>query len=65
MISKIIQSVKAVFAPDKKPKSSIEYRDQKPWTVRHSSLDAQREQQADGWVNAGGRYRTNGWFDKR
>jgi hypothetical protein len=63
MISKIIQSVKAVFSPDKKPKSSIEYRDQPKWTVKHSSLEAQQPP-ADGWLSAHGRYNFRGWFDK-
>jgi hypothetical protein len=64
MINKIVQAIKSAVAPDKKPKSSIEYRDQPPWTVRHSSFDAQQPP-ADGWVNAGGRYNFRGWFDKR
>jgi hypothetical protein len=63
MINKIVQSVKAVFAPDKKPKSSIEYRDQLPWTVKHSSLEAQQPQD-DGWLSANGRYRLGGWFNR-
>jgi hypothetical protein len=63
MISKIVQSVKAVFAPDKKPKSSIEYYDPPPWTVRHSSLDAQQPQ-ADGWLSANGRYNFRSWINR-
>jgi hypothetical protein len=64
MISKIVQSVKAVLSPDKKPKSSIEYRDQPPWTVRHSSFDSQQPP-ADGWLSAHGRYNLRNWIDRR
>jgi hypothetical protein len=62
---KIVEAIKGVFAPAKPPKSSIEYFDQAPPRIMHSSLEADRAQQADGWVNGFGRYRTNGWFDKR
>jgi hypothetical protein len=63
MINKIVQSVKAVFAPDKKPKSSIEYRDQPPWTVKHSSLEAQQPREND-WLSANGRYNLRNWIDR-
>jgi len=61
MITKIIQSVKAVFAPVKK---SIEYRDQPPWTVKHSSFEAQQPQD-DGWLSASGRYDLKNWVNRR
>ena len=65
MIEKITQAIKAVFAPEKKPKSSIEYRDQPPWTVRHSSLDSQQPQADDGWLSANGRYDLKNWVNRR
>ena len=64
MINKIMQSVKAVFVPDKKPKSSIEYRDQPPWTVRHSSFDSQQPEADNGWLSANGRYNLRNWIDR-
>jgi hypothetical protein len=63
MINKIVQSVKQVFAPEKKPRPPVEYHDQKPWTIRHSSLDVQPWQD-DGWLSAGGRYNFRGWFNR-
>jgi hypothetical protein len=63
MIGKIVRAVKEAISPDKNPKSSIEYRDQPPWTVRHSSLDAQQPQD-DGWLSANGRYNFRGWFNR-
>jgi hypothetical protein len=65
MINKIAQTIKGIFAQPKPAKLSIEYHDQAPPRIMHSSLEAQREQQTDGWVNAGGRYNFRGWFDKR
>jgi hypothetical protein len=62
---KILETIKGVFSSTKPAKLSIEYHDQAPPRIMHSSLEAQRAQQADGWVNAAGRYRTDGWFDKR
>ncbi len=62
MISKIIHAVKEAISPAKPPKSSIEYRDQKPWTTVHSSLAADRAQQTDSWINPGGRCDFRGWF---
>jgi len=64
MIEKIAQAIKSVIAPPKPPKSSVEYFDQAPMRIKHSAFEAQHQPQ-DGWVNAGGRYRTDGWFNKR
>jgi hypothetical protein len=65
MISKIAHAIKEAISPAKPPKSSIEYFDQSPPRIMHSSLEADRAQQADGWVNGFGRYRTNTWFNRR
>jgi hypothetical protein len=65
MIGKIAQAIKSVISPAKPPKSSIEYFDQAPPRIMHSSLEAKREQQTDGWCNGYGRYHTSGWFNKR
>jgi hypothetical protein len=61
---KILEAVKGVFSSTKPAKLSIEYHDQAPPRIMHSSFEAQHQPQ-DGWVNAGGRYRTDGWLDKR
>jgi hypothetical protein len=61
---KIVGAIKGMFAPAKKPKSSIEYHDQKPWTMVHSSFVADREQQTDSWINPGGRRDFRGWFNR-
>jgi hypothetical protein len=61
MIGKIVHAAKDMFAPAKPPKSSIEYRDQEPMRIMHSSLDA-RHQQTDSWINPGGRRDFRGWF---
>jgi hypothetical protein len=62
---KILEAIKGVFSSTKPAKLSIEYHDQAPPRIMHSSLEAEREQQTDGWVNAGGRYNLRNWLDKR
>jgi hypothetical protein len=62
MIGKIIHAVKASISPAKPP---VEYFDQAPMRVVHSSLEAERAQSVDGWCNGYGRYRTNTWFIKK
>jgi hypothetical protein len=64
MIGKIAQAIKAAISPTKPPRPAIEYFDQAPPRIMHSSFEAQHQPQ-DGWVNAAGRYRTDGWFNKR
>jgi hypothetical protein len=62
---KILEAIKGAFSSTKPAKLSIEYHDQAPPRIMHSSLEAQRERQTDGWVNAGGRYNLRNWIDRR
>jgi hypothetical protein len=64
MIGKIVRAVKEAISPAKPPRPPIEYHDQKPWTVKHSSLEAQQPQD-DGWLSANGRYNLKNWVNRR
>ena len=61
MMTKITGAIGSLFRR-KEPQPPVIYTDQ-PKTIRHSSFEAQHQQQ-DGWLNANGRYDFRSWFNR-